>query len=643
MLTARVPAVILGILALTTLLSPILASPTSSMGLRSYHESIVLYAPAVARTGGGVLIRINLTLVYPGAGKLYFSATPLVELDTQATARVAAYVASRITGTDYYRYNYIVDMTSNSSIVGGPSAGGLMTVGFTALFLNKTINPAATMTGMINPDGSIGPVGGLIDKLEAVAARGYHVFLIPLGQGIAMVEKRIVHRYPWGTYESIQYVPVNLHLLGDQLGVEVLEVGNIYQALQYMLGVNISRRIVVQPPTKNVYEKAFKYGSRIIQLAENISGEAWKRYEQLGFLEKIVAEKHVNAINREVERLRSAENYGYPYLLSISDDSLREIYYHYLAIRLLGGESINDIISLVGQDIARLSDKYSSINASGDSLLGLYALKYYTTAIYEMSEAARIGGNDTEEAITHASNALADMWTAITYRGLAVWSGEKAVIDEKKFFLYYDLAESLLGYAYSLSQDLGDSNIYIDKANRLYDYAGQALSDGEVNASLVLIIDVIIYADLGIETLFISNTSVLENISSYLLREAGSHGAQPNSTTILLYSAALEAYRAGDPITSIKNSLSYMYLMTLAINTSGTNQSVPITTPTNNIRGGGNPGIGGWGGGENRSPSIHGYEVALYVFAGFITGFITAWILGRRGRREEHEDLLWPV
>ncbi len=38
------------------------------------------------------------------------------------------------------------------------------------------------MTGMINPDGSIGPIGGILQKIDAAYSVGATRFLLPKGQ-----------------------------------------------------------------------------------------------------------------------------------------------------------------------------------------------------------------------------------------------------------------------------------------------------------------------------------------------------------------------------------------------------------------------------------------------------------------------------
>lgn len=98
----------------------------------------------------------------------------------------------------------------------GPSAGAVMTVGFAALLKGDRIQPGIAMTGTINKDGVIGPVGGIPDKMRAAAREGYRTILIPEGQ-----------RYDprW-----------NIDRIALELNVEVKEVGTIEDAYHFMTG-----------------------------------------------------------------------------------------------------------------------------------------------------------------------------------------------------------------------------------------------------------------------------------------------------------------------------------------------------------------------------------------------------------------------
>ncbi|HEX2055963.1 MAG TPA: S16 family serine protease [Nitrospiraceae bacterium] len=98
----------------------------------------------------------------------------------------------------------------------GPSAGAAMAVGFIALFKGEPIHRGIALTGTLDPDGTVGPVGSLPDKVRAAAREGYRTILIPYGQ---------LHHPEW-----------NLVHLGMELNVEVKEVSTIEEAYRLMTG-----------------------------------------------------------------------------------------------------------------------------------------------------------------------------------------------------------------------------------------------------------------------------------------------------------------------------------------------------------------------------------------------------------------------
>ena len=69
-----------------------------------------------------------------------------------------------------------------SGPIDGPSAGALKTVAVLSLMQGHTIDEDVTMTGTINPDGTLGPVGGIPEKVLGAAAEGFTKVLIPAGQ-----------------------------------------------------------------------------------------------------------------------------------------------------------------------------------------------------------------------------------------------------------------------------------------------------------------------------------------------------------------------------------------------------------------------------------------------------------------------------
>jgi len=70
--------------------------------------------------------------------------------------------------------------------VDGPSAGALTTVAIMAAVRKEPFLPNAVMTGTVNPDLTIGPVGGIPEKVLAAAKAGKRRIGIPVGQNRAL-------------------------------------------------------------------------------------------------------------------------------------------------------------------------------------------------------------------------------------------------------------------------------------------------------------------------------------------------------------------------------------------------------------------------------------------------------------------------
>ncbi|RLG47312.1 MAG: hypothetical protein DRO06_03035, partial [Thermoproteota archaeon] len=225
-----------------TLIAFLLVPIASSRGEKWEREVSVLI-PAVSTAGGevrGVLSRLTVRVESPGSGAVYFSADPLTELDTQGAARTAAFVAAMLAGVDPMAYDFYVRIESDSLIVGGPSAGAAMAVAMAAALMGLDLNQSVVMTGMVNPDGTVGPVGGLAEKLEASAAAGARLFLIPVGQRVTY-RRRVIVENPVPFWRTVRVVrePVDLAELGRKLGVSVREVTTVREALEIFSGVKL--------------------------------------------------------------------------------------------------------------------------------------------------------------------------------------------------------------------------------------------------------------------------------------------------------------------------------------------------------------------------------------------------------------------
>jgi len=128
----------------------------------------------------------------------------------------AALAASNLLNVDLSELKISYEVAGR---IDGPSAGCLMTVGTLAGLLGDDVKDDVTMTGTINPDYTIGPVGGIPHKIEGAAEAGKKLVLVPAGQRMD---------FDGNLQEWVDVVQV-----GAALGVEVIEVGDVFEAYEY--------------------------------------------------------------------------------------------------------------------------------------------------------------------------------------------------------------------------------------------------------------------------------------------------------------------------------------------------------------------------------------------------------------------------
>lgn len=547
---AEILSLMLMLLLALSIMSPMIVSSMDST-INSFRRSVVVYAPAVTHDGEGSVLRINLTLVYPGSGMVYFSARPLIEPDVQAAARIAAYVASTITGRDFYSYDYYVVMTSSTLVVGGPSAGGLMTVGFISLFINKSINKSVTMAGMINPDGSIGPVGGLLAKLQAVSRSGFKYFLIPAGQRIVYVEQRTVKKVIWDYYETIEYVPVDLVEEGRKLNVTVIEVGNIFDAMKYFLGITVkpirSENIVMND---EVLEAIGRYAYENYVKSIELFNESVRLFSLLDSSTKIQMYGQLKSVEMMNNELRYfIENSLTIISFIYSHDVLREnLYTNWLYKLMLGELDLDNVTSMINETINNMHDELAVVgNGLNPLLIESHTLYYQATSKY-----SELLGKNSTSYTTEDIEKLADVAVKLYFSNQllnisSIFTREHLNTTDA-FTTLYSLSDSVISYAYSLANDIGESNQYIIDAMTCFKEALNAYTNNHTVVAIGLLIDSIVHADIGIKALFIQNSTVYANITEYLMRE---HLIYYNITTVKDYMAY--TFTASKEYASINN------------------------------------------------------------------------------------------
>jgi len=130
---------------------------------------------------------------------------------------LAAFNASRAVGGSLVDYDFNVHV---GGLTDGPSAGMLTTVSMIALIRGATPRADTTMTGTINPDGSAGPVSGIVQKMQGAREAGLKRFGFPIGTRKHKDLK---------TGNTVDLVAV-----AQSLGLEARELSDLYEAYAFI-------------------------------------------------------------------------------------------------------------------------------------------------------------------------------------------------------------------------------------------------------------------------------------------------------------------------------------------------------------------------------------------------------------------------
>jgi uncharacterized protein len=304
----------------------------------------------------GVLATLTVE-VHNGSGRVFVETNPLTKIDTQVSARLAKEVACEITGVNCSNYDFYYIINSDYEIVGGPSAGAAMTVATIAALQGVKLKGDVFITGTINPAGSIGPVGGILDKAEAAYLGGAKTLLVPHGETIY--------------YDEATGKEVNLSYLAmKNWGVRLLEVNDIYQAYPYLTGYkleikNISSTDVASKEFDDVMhylsKYLIKYSTTLYSDADGKVNSSYLSQEDTDSIRELLSEAKGNIVKAE-----NAENDGNYY--SASSFSVRSLLYSNYAIYLVG-------YSESGKNKTYVQDKINNVNKSISSFEVMFLKK----------------------------------------------------------------------------------------------------------------------------------------------------------------------------------------------------------------------------------------------------------------------------
>jgi predicted S18 family serine protease len=248
--------------------------------------------------GEAITDRITVGPSETGEMKVSFAETEVSGIGPSLSASgwTGVALASLLLGIDPRQYEFKFEPQGGH--VDGNSSSGLYTVGVLAAILGEEIDPDTAMTGGINPDGTIGPVGGIPHKIRGAAEAGKKAVIIPAMQRFDT---------DLNTSESVDLVE-----LGTSLDLEVKPVSTVYEAYEILTGSELPQPSATGTPQlpANAFAKlkaaAIEWLSRFEAALERLMALP----DTLGFEEPIfAANDYAAAANSALEQGLAAVAY----------------------------------------------------------------------------------------------------------------------------------------------------------------------------------------------------------------------------------------------------------------------------------------------------------------------------------------------
>jgi len=177
---------------------------------------------------------------------------------------VSAIVAATTLNKDLTDFTF---SASSGGFIDGASASGLMAGGFLAAITGAPIDPKATMTGTINPDGSIGPVAGIPEKFLGSIEKGKRKLGYPIGMRFAKSEAT------GGMVDLVQ--------LAKDHGAEAIEIADVHEAYRLLTGKQLPEPVPVAEADMELDAATQKALDAKYQQWQQQVGTAWATIVQL--------------------------------------------------------------------------------------------------------------------------------------------------------------------------------------------------------------------------------------------------------------------------------------------------------------------------------------------------------------------------
>ena len=464
-------------------------------------------------------------VVTNGTGHVFVDTNPFTQVDLQGSARIAAMVASDVLGINEKLYDFYYVIEINSPVIGGPSAGGALTVATIAAINNWKIKPGIVMTGMIDPDETIGPVGGIPYKLQAAAANGATVFLVPQGQLVVNITKFNVTMRNSSVFHNSSEEIVDLGKLGNKLHVTVKEIGTIQDAVLEFTGHDISKPFI----NGSVYTQ--NYLNLLQPLATQLQNESKSMYNDSYAISdnSSIMQNTKDLQNRADNLINDKKYYAATSLYFSSMINILTVQWTYDYNHTRNKQDYVDYLTNKVKSEITLSEneliKFKS-NGTGD----IEATGAAESRIMDASNILEnLNASSPDATISLLAFAYERAKTAQWWLSLALPSGKTVSEDtlKERSGWYLSQAQSMSAYTQALLTDSGISAVNIGDTTTIQKEIDRGYYSGAIFDSLKIISRL----GTGIELMSLQDPSVRVNQSAdyaqSVINEVRSRGIEP--------------------------------------------------------------------------------------------------------------------
>ena len=464
-------------------------------------------------------------VVTNGTGHVFVDTNPFTQVDLQGSARIAAMVASDVLGINEKLYDFYYVIEINSPVIGGPSAGGALTVATIAAINNWKIKPGIEMTGMIDPDETIGPVGGIPYKLQAAAANGATVFLVPQGQLVVNITKFNVTMRNSSVFHNSSEEIVDLGKLGNKLHVTVKEIGTIQDAVLEFTGHDISKPFI----NGSVYTQ--NYLNLLQPLATQLQNESKSMYNDSYAISdnSSIMQNTKDLQNRADNLINDKKYYAATSLYFSSMINILTVQWTYDYNHTRNKQDYVDYLTnKVKSEITRSENELIKFKSNGTG--DIEATGAAESRIMDASNILEnLNASSPDATISLLAFAYERAKTAQWWLSLALPSGKTVSEDtlKERSGWYLSQAQSMSAYTQALLTDSGISAVNIGDTTTIQKEIDRGYYSGAIFDSLKIISRL----GTGIELMSLQDPSVRVNQSAdyaqSVINEVRSRGIEP--------------------------------------------------------------------------------------------------------------------